>query len=66
MGMGEPLLNLDAVLAAAAAFANPGGMGLSGRHLTISIVGVPEGIRFGMECDAETGYDEIVFCPLQK
>ncbi len=30
------------------------------------IVGVPEGIRFGMECDAETGYDEIVFCPLQK
>ena len=45
MGMGEPLLNLDAVLAAAAAFTNPGGMGLSGRRLTISTVGVPEGIR---------------------
>lgn len=45
MGMGEPLLNLDAVLVAAGTFAMPEGMGLSGRHLTISTVGVPEGIR---------------------
>lgn len=45
MGMGEPLLNLDAVLAAAATFANPDGLGLSGRHITISTAGVPDGIR---------------------
>lgn len=45
MGMGEPLLNLDAVLAAAAAFADPCGLGLSGRHITISTAGVPDGIR---------------------
>ena len=45
MGMGEPLLNFDNVMAAARAFCNPGGMGLSGRHLTISTAGVPEGIR---------------------
>ncbi len=45
MGMGEPLLNLEPVLAAAAAFTDPGGMGLSGRHLTISTAGIPEGIR---------------------
>lgn len=44
MGMGEPLLNVDAVLRAAATFADPAGMGLSGRHLTISTAGVPEGI----------------------
>lgn len=45
MGMGEPLLNLDAVLAAAATLADAGGLGLSGRHVTISTVGVPDGIR---------------------
>ena len=45
MGMGEPLLNYDAVLAAAKALAHPEGMDLSGRHITISTVGVPEGIR---------------------
>lgn len=45
MGMGEPLLNLDAVLVAAGTFAMPEGMNLSGRHITISTVGVPDGIR---------------------
>ncbi|MDR1611181.1 MAG: 23S rRNA (adenine(2503)-C(2))-methyltransferase RlmN [Planctomycetota bacterium] len=44
MGMGEPLLNLDAVLRAAAMFANPDGLGISGRRIAISTVGVPEGI----------------------
>lgn len=44
MGMGEPMLNLDAVLRAADVFADPAGLGLSGRHLTISTAGVPEGI----------------------
>ncbi len=45
MGMGEPLLNLPAVLAAARRLNNPVGLGLSGRHLTISTVGIPDGIR---------------------
>lgn len=45
MGMGEPLLNLDAVLAAAAVLTDPKGLGLSGRHVTISTAGVPDGIR---------------------
>ncbi len=45
MGMGAPLLNLDAVLAAAAVFTNPKGLGLSGRHITISTAGLPDQIR---------------------
>jgi 23S rRNA m2A2503 methyltransferase len=45
MGMGEPLLNLDAVLPAAERFADPVGLGLSGRHITISTAGIPDGIR---------------------
>lgn len=44
MGMGEPMLNLDSVLRAADTFADASGLGLSGRHLTISTAGVPEGI----------------------
>jgi 23S rRNA (adenine2503-C2)-methyltransferase len=45
MGMGEPLLNLEAVLAAADRLGDPQGLGLSGRRLTLSTVGYPEGIR---------------------
>lgn len=45
MGMGEPLLNFDAVLAAARVLADPTGLNLSGRHITLSTVGIPEGIR---------------------
>ena len=45
MGMGEPLLNFEAVMGAAGVFCDAGGMGLSGRHVTISTAGVPEGVR---------------------
>lgn len=45
MGMGEPLLNFDNVLLAADAFRDADGMALSGRHITISTAGVPDGIR---------------------
>ncbi len=45
MGMGEPLLNIEPVLAAAARLTNPVGLGVSGRHITISTAGIPEGIR---------------------
>ena len=45
MGMGEPLLNLDAVLSAAAALTDPARFGLGARHITISTSGVVPGIE---------------------
>jgi 23S rRNA (adenine2503-C2)-methyltransferase len=45
MGMGEPLLNLDALLPALAAAADRSGLGISARRITISTVGLPDGIR---------------------
>jgi 23S rRNA (adenine2503-C2)-methyltransferase len=45
MGMGEPLLNTDAVVAAARALVDPARFGLGGRHLTISTSGVIPGIE---------------------
>jgi len=45
MGMGEPLLNLDAVLPALAAAADPKGLAVGVRRVTISTVGLPRGIR---------------------
>jgi 23S rRNA (adenine2503-C2)-methyltransferase len=45
MGMGEPLLNLDAVLHAAAVLTDPDRFGLGARHITISTSGVVPGIE---------------------
>lgn len=45
MGMGEPLLNYDRVVAAASLISSPEGINLGGRHITISTVGIPSGIR---------------------
>ena len=45
MGMGEPLLNADAVIASARALVDPARFGLGGRHLTISTSGVIPGIE---------------------
>jgi len=45
MGMGEPLLNLDAVVAAAGALVDPSRFGLGARHVTISTSGVIPGIE---------------------
>ena len=45
MGMGEPLLNLDRVLAAVEALNDPYRFGLGARHITISTSGVVPGIR---------------------
>jgi 23S rRNA (adenine2503-C2)-methyltransferase len=45
MGMGEPLLNLDRVLAAVEALNDPGRLGLGARHITVSTSGVVPGIR---------------------
>ncbi|MDQ3553046.1 MAG: 23S rRNA (adenine(2503)-C(2))-methyltransferase RlmN [Chloroflexota bacterium] len=45
MGMGEPLLNPDAVVQAAAAISDPQRFGLGARHITISTSGVVSGIE---------------------
>jgi 23S rRNA (adenine2503-C2)-methyltransferase len=44
MGMGEPLLNTDRVMAAAAAITDPERLGLGARHVTISTSGVVPGM----------------------
>jgi 23S rRNA (adenine2503-C2)-methyltransferase len=45
MGMGEPLLNLDRVLAAVDALNDRARFGLGARHITVSTSGVVPGIR---------------------
>jgi len=45
MGMGEPLLNLQAVLTSIRVLTDPSGMNMSHRSLSISTVGIPAGIR---------------------
>ncbi len=44
MGMGEPLANLDRVLAALDVARSPAGLGISPRRITISTVGLPPAI----------------------
>lgn len=45
MGMGEPLLNLDAVLVTIELLKDPKGLGFAQRALSVSTIGVPAGIR---------------------
>jgi 23S rRNA (adenine2503-C2)-methyltransferase len=45
MGMGEPLLNLDALRKALAVLCHPEGTGLSPRRITVSTCGIAAGIR---------------------
>lgn len=45
MGMGEPLLNYDAVITAASIFSEPCGMAIHAKSITISTVGIVSGIR---------------------
>ncbi len=45
MGIGEPLLNLDALVQAIRVLCDKRGMGLPQRNVTISTVGLPEKIR---------------------
>jgi len=50
MGMGEPLLNYDAVIQAAKILSEPCGMAIAGKAITISTVGIVPGIhRFTAE-----------------
>lgn len=45
MGMGEPLANCDAVMSALSILTDPKGLNFSPRRITISTVGVTEGIQ---------------------
>jgi 23S rRNA (adenine2503-C2)-methyltransferase len=45
MGMGEPLANLDNLVAALEVAGADNGLGISARHITISTVGLPSKIR---------------------
>lgn len=45
MGMGEPMLNYDAVMRAIRIFSEPCGMAISQKAMTISTVGIVPGIR---------------------
>ena len=45
MGMGEPLANYDATVAAVRAIIDPERLGISARRVTVSTVGLPERIR---------------------
>jgi len=45
MGMGEPLANLDSLLAALEVAGDKNGLGIGARHITISTVGLPVKIR---------------------
>ncbi len=50
MGMGEPLLNLGAVLEAIRLFVHPKAFALAPRRITVSTVGVVPGLRPLLEC----------------
>jgi 23S rRNA (adenine2503-C2)-methyltransferase len=45
MGQGEPLLNFEAVMAAVSIMLDPGGIGISPKHMTLSTSGIVPGIE---------------------
>ncbi|MBI5487167.1 MAG: radical SAM protein [Deltaproteobacteria bacterium] len=56
MGIGEPLHNLEALLAALRLLADPRAGGVSPRRITVSTIGLPEGIRrLGEEFEGRIG-----------
>jgi 23S rRNA (adenine2503-C2)-methyltransferase len=56
MGMGEPLLNLDAVIPALEALADERRFGLGGRRLTVSTAGITPGIAALAACPVRPNF----------
>jgi len=76
MGMGEPLLNWDAVDAALTILNEPAGLGIGARHITVSTVGIlpnlaklaqrPEQFRLALSLHAPTPELRHELMPIEK
>ena len=76
MGMGEPLLNWDAVDVALTILNSPDGFGIGARHITVSTVGIlpgmeafarrPEQFRLAISLHATTSAQRLGIMPIEK
>lgn len=76
MGMGEPLLNWEAVDTALTILNQPDGCGIGARHITLSTVGIlpnlarfaarPEQFRLALSLHAPTGAARQALMPIEK
>ncbi len=76
MGMGEPLLNWDAVDVALTLLNSPEALGIGARHITISTVGIvpgmaalaarPEQFRLAISLHAPTPERRLAIMPIEK
>ncbi len=76
MGMGEPLLNWDAVNTSLTILNSPEGLGIGARHITVSTVGIlpgmaefarrPEQFRLAISLHAPTSAQRMGIMPIEK
>src|SRR5207302_259340 len=76
MGMGEPLLNWEAVDASLTILNHPDGFGIGARHITVSTVGIlanlaqlarrPEQFRLALSLHAPTPALRLALMPIEK
>ena len=76
MGMGEPLLNWDAVDTALSILNAPAGFGIGARHITVSTVGIlpnlarlaqrPEQFRLALSLHAPSGPERHTLMPIER
>src|SRR5439155_10238542 len=76
MGMGEPLLNWEAVDASLTTLNHPDGFGIGARHITVSTVGIlanlaklarrPEQFRLALSLHAPTSALRLALMPIEK
>ena len=76
MGMGEPLLNWNAVDATLSILNSPDGFGIGARHITVSTVGIipgmhalskrPEQFRLAISLHSPHAVDRLAIMPVEK
>ena len=76
MGMGEPLLNWDAVDTALTILNHPDGLAIGARHITVSTVGIlphlarfaarPEQFRLAISLHAARSAERLALMPIEK